>query len=740
MTGRTVSSHPSNSERSKGFDQLAEPVRRWIWDKGWNSLRDIQERAIPTLLNDDRDVIIAAATAGGKTEAAFLPLISSVLEHPGEGGFDLVYVGPLRALINDQFERLEDLCVRAELPVYPWHGDIAQGVKTRARRNPRGVLLITPESLEALFVLRGFEIPALFMGTRAIIIDELHALLDNERGIHLRSLLTRLELAVNRRIRRVGLSATLGEMTLAREYLRPEDSETVTLLESRSEGQELRVQIRGYRSGYDEENEAAKRAVVEHLFSRLRGSRNLIFAGSRRDVEWYADALRGLSEKARLPIEFLPHHSSLSREHRLNLEKRLKTNPAATAVCTSTLELGIDIGDIACVAQVGAPFSVASLRQRLGRSGRRAGQPAVLRMYAIETEPSTDSHPLDHLYLGLICSIAMIELLIEGWCEPPTPQALHLSTLTHQILSVVAEHGGARARQLYATLCERGPFRRVSPSLFACLLGHLGGSDVALIEQAPDGVLLLGREGERLVEHYSFYPVFQTPEEYRIIADGKPLGTLPVTMALAPDMTIIFSGRRWRITQIHDRDKAIEVTSDPTGQPPRFGGSGGLLHDRIVEKMREVLLGTDLPAYLDKSAILLLENARSEFRRLGFARQSIFQAGKQGYVLAIWAGSVKTSTLALALRSMGFGVAVYPYPGFLDISRAEGAQSVETALEEIANWAPVPADEVLSAAANLMTEKFHSYLSLDLLHADATSSRIDLDALPALARRVIEGQ
>ena len=234
-----MNSHRSGSEESTAFGQLAEPVRRWIWDKGWPSLRDIQERAIPVLLHEDSDVIIAAATAGGKTEAAFLPLISSVVEEPGHGGFDLVYVGPLRALINDQFERMEDLCSRADLPVYPWHGDISQGVKTRARKDPRGVLLITPESLEALFILRGIEVPALFLSTRAIVIDELHALLDNERGVHLRSLLTRLELAVGRRIRRIGLSATLSEMTIVKDYLRPGSPEKVMLLESSLEGQHV---------------------------------------------------------------------------------------------------------------------------------------------------------------------------------------------------------------------------------------------------------------------------------------------------------------------------------------------------------------------------------------------------------------------------------------------------------------------------------------------------------------------
>ena len=740
MTEQMTSLRPSSSKRSTEFDRLAEPVRRWIWQKGWNSLRDIQERAIPALLNDDRDVIIAAATAGGKTEAAFLPLISLVLDNPGSGGFDLVYVSPLRALINDQFERLEHLCERAKLPVYPWHGDISHGVKARARKNPRGVLLITPESLEALFVLRGLKIPALFMDTRAIVIDELHALLDTERGVHLRSLLTRLEVAVGRRVRRVGLSATLGEMALAREYLRPEMPEAVALLESTSRGQELKVQIRGYlrqrlRSGDGMDGNAAQRAVAGHLFSRLRGSRNLIFAGSRQNVEWYADALREMSVREHLPEEFFPHHASLSREHRIGLEKRLKTHSATTAVCTSTLELGIDIGNITCVAQIGPPFSVASLRQRLGRSGRRAGQAAVLRMYSIENEPSAESHPLDRLHLSFIRSVAMVELLVEGWCEPPAPQALHLSTLTHQILSVIAEHGGTRAAQLYSTLCDKGPFRRVDPSLFIRLLRQLGRSDVALIEQAPDGVLLLGRQGERLVEHYSFFAVFQTLKEYRITAAGKLLGTLPVIMILTPGMTIIFSGRRWRVIAIHDSDRVIEVAADKVGRPPTFGGDGGIIHDKIVQKMKEVLSEESIPIYLDKSAARILEDARSEFRRLEIVRRPICRVGEHSCLISTWVGTVKTSTLALALRAMGYTVEVHD--GFLDVNE-ERAQPVEIALEKIARSVPVSADNLLSGKENFVSEKFHSYLSPDLLLEDSTSSKIDLDALPKLARCLME--
>ncbi len=737
-----MNSNPSSSKRFTSFDLLATPVQRWIWDRRWESLHDIQERSIPLLLNQDADVIIAATTAGGKTEAAFLPLISSILDNPGKGGFDLVYVGPLRALINDQFERLEDLCFKTDLAVHPWHGDIAAGVKKRARQTPSGVLLITPESLEALFVLRGLEIHRLFNGVRAIVVDELHALLDNERGIHLRSLLNRLEMAVDRRIRRIGLSATLGEMELARKYLRPESPDRVKLLESKSATSELRVQLRGYlekqapaENGQpDENNLGAQRSVALHLFQNLRGSRNLIFAESRKNVELYADALRVMSERERVPVEFFPHHANLDRIHRIELEKRLKKRSAATAVCTSTLELGIDIGAIKCVAQIGPPFSVASLRQRLGRSGRRKGEPAVLRMYAIENEPSPNSHPIDRLHLEFVRSVAMVELLIGKWCEPPAPQALHLSTLTHQILSVIAERGGAKAKQLFVTLCVRGPFRRVDAGLFARLLRRLGQKDVGLVEQAPNGALLLGPKGERIVQHYTFFAVFQTPEEFRITNNGKTLGTLPIQMVLAPDMTIIFSGRRWRVTAIHDRKKVIEVVSDRTGRPPSFGGSGGLIHDKVVEKMREIFESRDVPIYLDQHAIKILGDARSQYHRLGLNNGAICEIGERNRLIATWAGTVKTSTLALALRAKGYRATVHD--GVIEVNYGTNVDSVETSLRQIASSKAVDFGNIVSPGQNLIVEKYDRYLGKQLLLEEAIQSRIDLDALPALAKKI----
>ena len=743
----------ASDRQSKAFDLLAEPIRRWIWLKGWTALHDIQERAIPHLINGDDDLIIAAATAGGKTEAAFLPLISRAHTAAEGDGFDLVYVGPLRALINDQFRRLEDLCETLEMPVHPWHGDIAQGVKARARKNPRGILLITPESLEAMFVLRGAEIPRLFTGTQAIVIDELHALLDSERGVHLRSLLTRLELAVGRRVRRVGLSATLGDMALANAYLRPEAPDKVVQLVSRSDGQELRVQLRAYVTRRSDEQPAsenvradrsdasdvaATRAVGEHLFDKLRGTNNLVFAGSRQSVEVFSDLLRRMCEEQKLPNEFFPHHASLSREHRDFVEKRLKGgNLPVTAICTSTLELGIDIGDVACVGQIGAPWSVAALRQRLGRSGRRDGQPAVLRMYAIEPETDGDSHLVDRLHLRLIRSVAMIELLVEGWCEPPRTEALHLSTLTHQILSIIAERGGASARRLYATLCDRGPFRSVDPSLFARLLRQLGDPETALIEQAADGTLLPGREGERLVEHYSFF--FHTPQEFRVVHDVKTLGTIPVSVPLVPGLTIIFVGRRWRVVEVHDRERVIVVVPDRTGKPPVFGGDAGDIHQTVIERMRDVLRADILPSYLNKTAVEVLSSARAAYRRSGLDERPIHSLGEDRYLLAPWTGTIGTASLAIVLASLDYRVGTFD--GILEVfSTGPNSKKLIPELENIAADKLDLPDLVRSRASALVHEKFHHYLGDDLLVSDALSSRLDLNTVPAIARNLCSTQ
>jgi ATP-dependent Lhr-like helicase len=719
---------------STAFDKLARPIQKWIRQQGWKELRDIQARATHVLMDGNRDLIVAASTAGGKTEAAFLPLLSQVLDEPSENsGFDVLYVAPLKALITDQARRLEDICRDTDLPITPWHGDVSSSVKAKATKRPKGVLLITPESLEALFIRRGLEIPRLFGATRAVILDELHSVLDSERGIQMRSLLTRLEIALKRPIRRVGLSATLGDMELAKAYLRPDSPGEVEQVIAEGGSAELQLQLRGYVAGdKDDDGPSATDAIAQHLFEHLRGSDNLVFGGARQAVEIYSDRLRALCEKEHLPQEFYPHHASLSREHRDFVERRLKDGTApTTAVCTSTLELGIDIGDVTSVGQIGAPFSVASLRQRLGRSGRRPGKPAILRQYAVEAKLTSTSNFSDRLRLGMVRAIAMIELLLEGWCEPPQREALHLSTLVHQILSVIAERGGIRAQHLYGILCQNGPFRQVDIQLFLEVLRALGHPETALIEQASDGLLLLGAMGEKLVGHYSFYAVFQTPEEYRLITSSKELGTLPIDNMIAPGMLLIFSGRRWLVQEVLDRDRVIMVVPAKAGVPPIFGGDPGNIHDRVIERMFNVLEGKKRPIYLDATALELLDEARSSYSQMQFDPGRIAQLSDNAAVIATKTGSVRTTTLALALRANGF--TVQTHDGFLEVFGKDESPQLIDALSTLADGKEV---DLFAHSPNLLFEKFHPYLTEDLLQKDALSARLDANSLTDLCRSI----
>ncbi|KRW96644.1 helicase-related protein [Paracoccus sp. MKU1] len=582
-----------------------------------------------------------------------------------------------------------------------------------------------------MFIRRGNEIPGLFGALRAVVIDELHSVLDSERGVQMRSLLNRIESRLGRPLRRIGLSATLGDIGLACAYLRPDDPGAVGHIAATGGGSELRVQLRGYvAGGPDPDEPAAADLVAGHLFQRLRGSSNLVFAGSRERVEIYADKLRQLCDAAGLPQEFHAHHASLSREHRDFVERRLKDGRLpTTAICTSTLELGIDIGDVTCVAQIGAPFSVASLRQRLGRSGRRAGQPAILRQYVIEAWPRPDANLADRLRLDLVRAVAMIDLLIEGWCEPPAPQALHLSTLVHQILSVIAERGGATAAGLHRLLCREGPFRSVNVALFQQVLRAIGHPDTALIEQAGNGILLLGGKGEKLVEHYSFYAVFQTPEEYSLQNGAEKLGTLPVDNILAPGSLLIFSGRRWQVREIHADARLIVVDPAKAGVAPDFAGNPGLIHDRVIQRMFHILGDRAVPVYLEPLAVALLEQARSSYSALGSER--IHELSPRAFLLMTRRGTVVSTTLALALQSVGFRV--QPYDGVLEVLATDATPDLRAFLTGIAQGASV---DLFAHDPPLCFEKFHPFLTRPLLEQDASSSRVDLAALAGLCKEL----
>ena len=720
-----------------GFELLAAPIRRWCWQQGWGGLRDIQERAIPAILHGG-DVVLSAGTAAGKTEAAFLPLLTRLLAQGQErDGFAIIYVSPLKALINDQHRRLEGLCEALQIPLHPWHGDVPASAKNRARKSPSGILLTTPESLEALLVRRGREIPRLFKDLEAVVIDELHALIGCERGVQLQSILTRVEHACARaRIDRIGLSATLGDAQLAAEALRPGAGNTVTIVTGTDHSSDVALQIRGYVRPPDKESGDVPAPLVPldvqtDLIKFLRGGRHLLFAGSRRDVEIYTSTLAERCQETSLPNAFFAHHGNLATTQREEVEARLREDPRpTTAVATTTLELGIDVGDVETVAQIGPGPSVASLRQRLGRSGRRAGAISIMRLFAIENDTKQSHHPVDHLRLELIQSIASVECLIENWYEPPAGAGLHLSTLLHQILAVISQFGGVRPVAAYNILCELGPFRNIDTKLFADLLKQMAGPKALLIEQASDGTLMLGAAGERIVESHEFYTVFVTPDEYRLLTGSNTLGTYPIVGTVAPGQTIIFSGRRWKILEIDDRARSILVEPTDVAMPPKFSGSGGCVDDRVVKQMRSVLQRDDVPAYLDTKARHLLAQARASFDSYGLREQTMLPIDG-GMALFPWVGTRKLETLCLALTARGYEPSAANH--VIEIPKADAVTLVRVLRTISADGVPdgkVLADKV----AMPFKEKFDVYVGPDLLKRTVIEERLDLRSLPDVAR------
>lgn len=750
-----MSSPPSGSEAT-AFAQLDPRIQRWIWDQGWTSLRAVQERAAAPLLGGKVDAILAAATSAGKTEAAFFPLLTRLVRGEDAGGF-ILSLSPLKALINDQVQRLTPVCEMLGLPLVGWHGDVAAARKAKFLKSLRGVLIMTPESLEALFVNRGTLVPAFASAARCVVIDELHAFLGSERGKQVQSQLARLERAAGGRKPRIGLSATLGDMDIAAEFLRPGDAQSVEIVDASGEGFDLRLSVKAYVDDWhlpskakpeaaqdqeeleevaeERERHAAKFAIGDELFRVLRGSNNLVFPNSRQAVEFYADMLRRRCEQENVPNEFWPHHGSLSRELREESEAALKEGATtASAICTTTLELGIDIGNIRSVAQIGAPPSVASLRQRLGRSGRRAGEPAILRCFVTEKKLDDSSPFSDRIRETLVQTIAMIELLIRRWVEPPRPDALHASTLVQQLLSVIAQHGGSRVPELWDTLVRSGTFREFSREDFLSILRELGRLDV--LQQESGGSLLPTPKGEQMIGRFEFYSAFTSGDEFRLVAEGRPLGSLPVQRPLVAGQRVIFGGRRWRVLDIDHNKRVIDVQRDRSGAPPAFDGLAGKVHDCVREEMRRVLAGSENFEYLDGKASALLEEARAWYRKAGLEGRTIYRDGHDSLLLT-WRGDWTQDALALLLTAMGLEAT---NDGVVVRVASSDEDRIVRALKGIAEESCAPASALRLKSEATIKEKWDWALPADLRLRSYTSSELDLEGACKLCRLLSESE
>lgn len=738
----SVSEATSVPGLASNFDRLHPKVRQWIWEQNWTELREVQELAIEAVMGSQDDVLIAAATAAGKTEAAFFPILSRVAERE-EPGLSVLYISPLKALINDQFGRLDQVCEMLELNVVRWHGDASQGAKKRMLKKPSGVALITPESIEALFIRKPKDAYALFQNLEYIVIDELHAFMQGPRGLHLASLLRRIDALCKVRPRRVGLSATIGDLSVAAKWLNPANPSGVAIVNPPGGSPELRLQVRGYIEPPDigaddlEKDEGRKEAldfIADHIFAHLRGSNNLVFGGSRRRVEAVADRLRRRSEAAGVPNEFFPHHGSLSKELREDLEHRLKAAELpTTAVATTTLELGIDIGSVDSVAQILGPRSLASLRQRLGRSGRRRGKPATLRIYVREKYLTPLSDPMDRLRLEVVRSVAAVELLKEKFVEPPVQDPSIATVALHQTLSIITERGGARAEQLYQAICGDGPLSVLTQADYVELLRAMTSPDTRLIEQAPDRTIMLGEIGEKIAFGRDFYAIFPSDEEWRLVHGGRQLGSIPISNILGIGSLVAFAGRRWRVMGVDDTAKVLTVEPHRSAQIPKFEDpSQEAIHDNLAARMKAVLMGTDIPPYLDQTAQELLVEGRNAFQEMNLATEILVQAQKDTHLL-LWHGAAMNSVFAVALSSAGFECSASD----IGVTVARATPDDVRAVLKVLAENPLTVEDVADFVQNLQVAKYDELIPTALLRKLwARANAETVERVAKLARRL----
>ena len=765
------------------FSLFHPGVQTAIWKMGWKELKAIQVQSIHTICETEKHLVICAPTAGGKTEAAFLPIISKLAANP-QPSVQVIYVGPLKALINDQFRRLEELCIALEIPVHRWHGDVPANQKKALREKPSGILLITPESLESNFVNYGVQVSRVYRHLSFVVVDELHSFFGNERGVHLQSLLSRLQNTIGFAPRLIGLSATLADPQLARAFLAPDAVETVQVIQDTSARREIKFGIKTFleqppmreknkplpeprltpeqslalassltaeafvskkdfvalirkctapRPPTAAKNDDALDEIADDIIQNFRHSTNLIFGNAKRHIEELADKLHQCVIREKWLVDpFVVHHGSLSRNLREDAEAALKSGVPTTALCSSTLEMGIDIGNVCAIGQLDTLWSVSSMVQRLGRSGRRDDEPQIMRMYVREDSPQARSTLTSLLFPDLLRAIAMTRLMLEKWLEPFDQNRMHVSTLIHQILSFLKQTGGMPAADLYRALCQRGPFRCINQKQFAILLRGLAEQD--LIEQVPQGELILGLQGERITAKFDFYAAFQTAEEFIIRCGKEEIGKLPADVIPPVGEHLLLAGKRWQITEIILNQKLVLVVLSPGKRPPMFSGAGGEIHTRVVREMKMVLLDTDKPSYLDRNSKILLRAARQTARVVSLDKTDVI-IDRQSIQWFPWVGTRALRTLSLLAKSAKIACEI-DRPRLALTYKLSSPEEFYAHLREVANSQP---DAV--ALARLMPvkaiEKYDDFAPEPLLDEANAKSRLDVSGAVEAVKIII---
>lgn len=754
------------------FERLAPFIQEFIWKRGWTEMREIQVRAAAAAFDTEKHLLLAAGTASGKTEAAFLPVLTQLHEDPPPS-VGALYIGPLKALINDQFLRLGDLCVEAEIPVTAWHGDVAASRKQALLRRPQGILQITPEALEGLLLNRSADLMRLFGDLRWVVIDEVHAFMASDRGGQVLSLLDRLRrfaLDPKRLPRRIGLSATLGDYAEAAawldgasargvEVIADKGGRTVFLLvdhflvQPKADEAERDAgtpagppgALEGQGAPHDDDASLADRLIARQtdLFQAAYGAtqkrKSLIFTNSRSDAEEVITALRRLAERAHAPDIYHVHHGSIAAPLREAAEEAMREGdgPACTAA-TVTLELGIDLGQLDRVLQLGPTSSVASFLQRLGRAGRRGQRPEMFFLLR-EEEPKSGEPVLERMPWELLQTIALIQLYAEEkWLEPLARPTLPGSLLYQQTMSVIAAAGELQPPEVAGRVLTLAPFRRVTQDDFRLLLRHLLATDH--LERTDSGALMLGLAGEKVVRNFRFLATFQDVTEWAVKEQARDIGTVANPVPVGERFAL--AGRTWEVVDLVPEQRLLSVKRVRGSLKTRFlGGRGGDVHDRIVDRMRRVLAEDVTYPYLTPRAATRLAEARTVARATGIAeRPALVPLGGNRLAVLPWCGSRSLRTMALRLGGAP-GLRIVADQGFyIELTATAGR---EAGVDDLAGALAAVAAEPWSEDAMVATldrafcerAKYDVHLPDDLLKRSFVADHLDV---PGAAERFRE--
>ena len=730
------------------FDRYAPFVQEYIYRNRWENLRAIQVAAADAIFNTDDNVLLTASTASGKTEAAFFPIITLFSEDP-PASVGCIYVGPLKALINDQFQRLNDLCAEAEIPVWHWHGDVAQSHKSKLLKHPSGILQITPESLEAMLLHKHAAIPKLFGDLRFVVIDEVHSLLRGDRGGQTLCLIERLSRLAGVNPRRIGLSATIGDLEGTGEFLSLGTGRKTIIPRIEAKGSKWRLSMEHFyvkdiqaAEGKDvrdalpvlEErtDDAPKNADpgIGYIYEHTRGKKCLVFVNSREECETVTTTLRQYCELQQEQDRFLIHHGNLSASYRETAEGVMKDDSQyMTTVTTATLELGIDIGRLERAFQIDAPWTVSSFLQRMGRTGRRESPPEMWFVMR-EDEPEMRSMLPSTIPWKLLQGIALVQLYLEErWCEPPRLDRLPYSLLYHQTMSTLAGIGELSPRALADRVLRLQYFHRVSQEDYRTLLRHLIQTDH--IQQTEQGGLIVGLAGERVVNSFKFYGVFVENEEYTVRSESQELGTVVLPPPVGEKLAI--AGHVWLVLDVDHKRHLVYCEQVKGSIPAYFGQCPGDLHTRILQRMRRVLKEEKQYPYLMKNAVARLDQARFTARHSGAGETPLIHLGGSMWCLLPWVGTYTFLAMERFLKikcadRLGLKNFDSARPYYMQFTMKVSAEDFyRIVCEEIRK--PIDPLELVYPKELPLFDKYDEYLPEELVRKGFACGVLDLDEL-----------